>query len=545
MSLIAFLVIIVIISFLIRTVRNILYLVFLWQLKEYRLDRLLAHLKTSQGKKLILGPLTMFKWIIFFGIILGSLPRLINGSSPNFTFVQLIGFMSYFLYWLVWIFEALLNIREFILYRWRKPHLTLKVIFILIVLFVIIYALSHGDFITGIFLLGPDIDRFSGLLIAFVIIIFNLPTFFYKKIIIGLAKKKISQNKNLKVIGITGSYGKTSTKEFLATILSEKFKVAKTPEFTNTDIGIAKYILNELKPDHEIFVVEMGAYKKGEIEAICDMVKPKLGIITGINEQHLELFGSIENTMKTKFELIESLPKDGTAIFNGNNSYCLEMANWAKGLKLQVTMYKSASDIKNIKIFTDHIKFSLIYKNKSYQFRVNLLGKQAIENILAVIYVAESMGMKMDEIQKAASQIVSPLRTMQFVGRLDGMTLVDDTFNANPDGVIATVDYMSGFKGKKILVLTPLIELGEEAEKIHERLGAEIGKICDLILLTNLNHSKAFISGAQTLSGVTKIQIVNTNVGTRLIQDNIDKNGVVVFEGKEAGRILHKLTNNN
>lgn len=149
----------------------------------------------------------------------------------------------------------------------------------------------------------------------------------------------------------------------------------------------------------------------------------------------------------------------------------------------------------------------------------------------------------MGEIQKATSYIVSPLKTMQFKGMENGATLIDDTFNANPDGVLAAVDYMKIFKGKKILVLTPLIELGEEAEKIHERLGEKTAKTCDLILLTNLNYNESFIDGAKKISAEEKVQIVNTSLGVKLVRENFDKDGVIIFEGKEAGRILHQLTN--
>ncbi|GAI48689.1 unnamed protein product, partial [marine sediment metagenome] len=133
------------------------------------------------------------------------------------------------------------------------------------------------------------------------------------------------QFKNLLVVGITGSYGKTSTKEFLATVLSKRFNVLKTKEHQNSEIGISRCILNELKPEHKVFIVEMGAYGKGGIKLLCDIAKPKIGILTGMNEQHLALFGSQENIIKTKYELIENLPSDGMAIFNGNNKYCSEL----------------------------------------------------------------------------------------------------------------------------------------------------------------------------------------------------------------------------
>ncbi|MBI5452774.1 UDP-N-acetylmuramoyl-tripeptide--D-alanyl-D-alanine ligase [Candidatus Gottesmanbacteria bacterium] len=522
---------IVIISFLVRTIRNIFYQTFLWQLKEYRIDRLWTHLSTEQGRKLILGPVTLIKWILLIFII-GSI------ITVNLSFL---GLFAYFTFGIIWILEAAIYIRELISRGWRIPRLTLKIIIILGLSFTFQFGqLISGNLIDELFT-GPFLDKLLAPSIALFIILANIPSSIFKKIIIILARKKISQFKNLEVIGITGSYGKTSTKEFLATILSEKFKVAKTPEFTNTDIGVAKYIMQELMPDHEVFLAEMGAYKKGEIEAICNMVRPKMGIITGINEQHLELFGSIENTKKAKFELIESLPQQGTAIFNGDNSYCLQMAQWSKKRGLKTFIYNKTRDVKNIMVFKDHIEFTFVAANKKYKFSVNLLGKQTIENLLAAIYAAKSLGLTVEAIKNGLAGIIPTPKTMQLAGKLNGMTLADDTFNANPDGVMAALNYMKIYKGKKILVLTPLIELGNDADKIHKNLGKKAAQVCDLILLTNLNYNKPFLEGANASSGSKKVQIVNTVVGIRLIRQNIDRDGIVVFEGKEAGKMLDKL----
>ncbi|MBI3379876.1 UDP-N-acetylmuramoyl-tripeptide--D-alanyl-D-alanine ligase [Candidatus Gottesmanbacteria bacterium] len=547
--------ILVLTLYFIRTLRNLLYQIFLWQLKEYRLDRMLAHLRTPLGRKLIISPLSAIKRILFFIFLILFAYTLVFGHDliSGIFFHKIGGLLLIFSFFvlpiLIYIFEGLLNIFEIITRGWRIPRWTLKSVFIFLISVTIILLLSsltefwRGIDYTNLIITSLLIDNLLALIVLSSVIILNIPAYVLKQVFIFLARKKILKMNNLITIGITGSYGKTSTKEFLAAILSEKFKVAKTPEFTNTDIGIAKYILKELTSGHNIFIVEMGAYKKGEIKTICDMVKPKFGVITGINEQHLELFGSIENTKRAKFELIESLPKDGVAIFNGNNIHCLEMAKWIRRRILKTVIYNTDSNVKNIEIFRDHIAFNLISESKSYKFRTSLLGVQSIENLLSAVYVAKDLGMIMGEIQKATSYIVSPLKTMQFKGMENGATLIDDTFNANPDGVLAAVDYMKIFKGKKILVLTPLIELGEEAEKIHERLGEKTAKTCDLILLTNLNYNESFIDGAKKISAEEKVQIVNTSLGVKLVRENFDKDGVIIFEGKEAGRILHQLTN--
>lgn len=532
MNLIALFAFIITFSFLVRTLRNIFHLVFLWQLKEYRLDRMFAHLKTPVGRKLVLDYLPVVKWILFFGILAD-----IFLQKAFLLQADLLSGMYYFLFWLIWVFEALLNIREFILYRWRLPQFTVKAVFILTtVLFVLssmIFDINVSFIIGKTLLFGPFLDRLLWLLISIVIGLFAVPSILYKKILIYQARRKMQDLSDLKVIGITGSYGKTSTKEFLAAILGGKYRIVKTPDFCNTDIGVAKYILGQLRPGHEIFVVEMGAYKKGEIKAICDIVKPKIGIITGINEQHMELFGSLANTKKTKFELIESLPEDGIAIFNGNNNHCRQMLDWAKKLGLATYGFKTDTNTQNIKIFTDHIEFDLIRKNKNYPLKVNLLGKQAIENVLAAIYAAESLGMSLGEIQEGISKIVSPDKTMKLVAAKNDLLLVDDTFNANPDGVMAALEYMKEFSGKKILVLTPLIELGDRAAAIHKKIAKRAEEVCDEIFLTNKNFSREFTNKAHILDKDTFMDLSGL------------KHALIVFEGKEAARILKQLTSGN
>ena len=133
-----------------------------------------------------------------------------------------------------------------------------------------------------------------------------------------------------KVIAITGSYGKTSTKDFLATILSKRYKVLKTPGSFNTPMGICKVIRGELKPEHEIFIVEMGAKEKGNIKELCDLVRPEIGIITAIGPQHLETFKTMESVVSTKYELIESLPVEGIAVLNNDDENCRNLVKRIK-----------------------------------------------------------------------------------------------------------------------------------------------------------------------------------------------------------------------
>ena len=225
---------------------------------------------------------------------------------------------------------------------------------------------------------------------------FQIPTFLWRKIIIKKATKKREKFKNLKVIGITGSYGKTSTKEFLATILSEKFKVLKTKEHQNSEIGISRCILNELRPEHQVFVVEMGAYNKGGIKLLCNIVKPQIGMITGINEQHLATFGTMENLLSAEGgkELIESLPKEGIIFFNGKNKYCLEIYQKTK------------------------------IKKKLY-------GQDAplcLENLEGAKAVAKELGLSEEEILRGVEKIENKFPGIQLKKGINSLNIIDATY---------------------------------------------------------------------------------------------------------------------
>jgi len=242
-----------------RLLLNLLSYIQLWYVKEYRFDRMLIHLKTKQGKRLLFLP-------------------------------------------------------------WRRPPLKPKACFIFIASALVLLGIY---FILPLFIIWKlffmDILLFP--ITAVFVLIAKVPTWIYHGILIRKAINKLQSHKKMIVIGITGSYGKTSTKEILATILGTKFKTLKTEASKNSPIGIAEVILSKLTPDDEVFIVEMGAYKPGEIREMCKIVKPSIGIVTAINEQHQDLFGSIDATVKAKYELIQGLNDGKIAIFNADNRY--------------------------------------------------------------------------------------------------------------------------------------------------------------------------------------------------------------------------------
>lgn len=512
-------------AFFIRTVRNALYQVFLWQIKEYRLDRILVHLRTWQGKRMVLGPFALLKWLLiglYFGGVVIFLPVVV-----------------------LYALEAILNFKEMVS-GLKKPLFTAKATFVaglVIIGETLLFFWQPLDAAIWVLVL----DKLLAPTVAIFFLSLSIPTKIQRKMVIARAKEMIKNHPKLLAIGITGSYGKTSTKEFLANIISGKFKVLKTIGSNNTDIGVAKTIVENLG-NQEIFVCEMAAYKRGEIKAICDIVRPKIGIITAINEQHLDLFGTLENTMKTKYELIEALPADGLAVFNGNNQYTRKLAEKAKEANLSVLIYRyidiskwSSNDVvaRSIKVLPAKLEFEIQVSEESQKMSANLLGKQNIENILASAAVAHHLGMSLVEIGEGVGKLTPPEMTMKPVKSTLASTLIDDTFNANPAGVLVALEYAKTYKGKKILVLQPMIELGTATAKAHEEVGEEAAKTCDYIFLTNKNFAKPFFEGAKGVKGGQgKIEILDSKSASEKIKRMVLKESVVIFEGKEAARVL-------
>ncbi len=455
---------IVILWFIVFT-KKLFFWLWLWQLKEYHPGRFKAHFQTTKGKEMIINHLPMIKLILIPGLF--------------FYF-----YFFFFFLFLIFLIEVIFTFRHLFRKTLKIPVLTKKTYFILGVGFILEFLIIFSFFslperIFYLSLLSLDILAplfFSGLVLAFESIAVS-----WRRKIIKKATEKREKFKDLIVVGITGSYGKTSAKEFLDAILRENFKVLKTKEHQNSEVGISQCILNDLKPEHQIFICEMGAYNRGGIKLLAGIVKPKIGILTGINEQHLATFGSLENIIKTKYELIESLPSDGLAIFNGNNKYCLDLHDKTNLPKKLTNKDILAEEVKAEKEF---ISFKVQTEDSSASFRVNLLGKYWVENILMAVLVAKELGMSLEEISGACQKIESLSGIMKLIKTSENLNIIDATYSANLNGVISHLDYLKIWSGRKIIIMPCLIELGSSSREIHQRIGERIGEVCDLAIIT-------------------------------------------------------------
>lgn len=317
------------------------------------------------------------------------------------------------------------------------------------------------------------------------------------------AKRILKENPDLTIIGVTGSYGKTSVKFYLETLLRQRYRVLVTPESYNTPMGIVITIRKFLKPTHEIFVCEMGARYVGEIKEDCDLVHPHHGLITSIGPQHLDTFESMENIQKTKFELADAVPDGGMLFLNGDNEYIVEELERRKGsrpLYDDPVMYHSqkigsgyyASDI----VITNHgTDFTVNAPDgESERFSMKLVGMHNVINVMGAIAVAHEFDIPLAELRIPVRRIQSVPHRMEMKNHGD-VTIIDDAFNSNPIGSKAAVETLAIMDGMRILITPGMVELGEDEAEYNRKFGTYAADCCDRIFLVGRKHTEPIKEG--------------------------------------------------
>ena len=325
------------------------------------------------------------------------------------------------------------------------------------------------------------------------------------------AKKKLRSVPDLTVIGVTGSYGKTSVKYYLDTLLKEHFEVLITPESYNTPMGVVKTIRSSLKPSHQIFICEMGARHVGDIKEICDIVHPEHGIITSVGPQHLETFFNMDNIVNTKFELADALPEVGLLFLNGDNEYIRNhrgkyknkifytTGEWAKARELEsqieegeVPQYYQTGDVKLSRTGTEFTVTAPDGEKETFQMR--LLGEHNVINVAGAVAVANTLGIPLKQLKVPVRRIQPVAHRMQLLER-GNYTIIDDAFNSNPVGSRAAVETLKQFEGVRILITPGMVELGEKEEEYNYKFGTYAADCCDYILLVGEKHTAPIHKG--------------------------------------------------
>ncbi|MDE7381574.1 MAG: UDP-N-acetylmuramoyl-tripeptide--D-alanyl-D-alanine ligase [Muribaculaceae bacterium] len=341
----------------------------------------------------------------------------------------------------------------------------------------------------------------------------------------------------LRIIGITGSYGKTSTKHYLQRILSEKYETLMTPGSYNTPMGVIRTVREQLKPFTEVFICEMGAKQKGDIKEICDLVHPHFGIITAVGPMHLETFGNIETVQSTKFELVDSLPNDGLAVINDDFEYCAEReVTNVSCLRYAVTNIAGADyRAENIVYSPEGTTFDVVgSEGLIMKLRTRLVGECNISNLLGAVVMAKKLGVENEKIVYAVSNIQQVEHRLSIRKTPGGVTIIDDAFNSNPTGSKMALDVLAGFKeyGKRIIITPGMIELGKEQTKLNKEFGRHIGKSVDIAIVVGEYNREAIVAGIKDTEFPEEDIIIadSFNHAQQLLGNILSKGDVVLYE---------------
>lgn len=454
----------------------------LWQVKEWRWDRLLAYFR-EQGflRKL-------------FGLVR---PAVVAGTIA----------MAFVMPSLPWLFFALVilagtSVLQMLLRRQPVPVATQKalaVITLALVLTIGLCVLLPPTLFPALVLGQPLVVMITWVLL------WPLDSFL-KRRILQRAKALRSKHPEIIAIGITGSVGKTTTKELLAHILSDR--AVATPAHVNSEIGVARWMMSQLSAISDqrsgknqklnaersplVAVVEMGAYRRGEIALLCDIVQPQIGVITFIGSQHLTLFGSQDALCNAKAELLESLPSDGHAFINGDSDLSAGLKNHSRA---PVTLIGTGGHADLEAFDIEETPQGLRFRALNTTFTLPLHGTHNTGNALLTIAVARHLGLTLEEMRMRMATFQPPHRTFEMRDEA-GVHILDDTHNASAASFSAGIGWARGQPFDQKILLTPgLIELGEEQERTHRELGSLSADVFDRAIFLSKSAADQFARG--------------------------------------------------
>lgn len=344
----------------------------------------------------------------------------------------------------------------------------------------------------------------------------------------------LRQMKDLKVVGITGSYGKTSTKHYLYSILSEQFETLMTPGSYNTTLGVIRTVREMMKPYCEVFICEMGAKQGGDIKEICELVNPEIGIVTAVGPQHLESFKTIENVQATKFELVDALPSDGLAVVNDDFPYVASR----KVENVDCLRYGVVSDTadyraKDIRYGANGTDFTIEGPGiEPLEVHTRLVGECNVSNLLAAIIVALRLGVPVDKILRAVNRIEAVEHRLSMRRTPGGLTIIDDAFNSNPTGSSMALDVLAAMDGRRIIITPGMIELGDEQYNLNRQFGVKIASSADVAIVVGEYNREAITEGIRSVadSGIELIEAPTFVVAQQTLTRMARRGDTVLYE---------------
>ena len=300
------------------------------------------------------------------------------------------------------------------------------------------------------------------------------------------------------LVGVTGSAGKTTTKEAIAHVLSARYRVLKSEGNFNNHFGLPLMLL-KLEPEHDVAVIEMGMSHAGEIRALAKIAQPEIGVVTNVAPVHLEFFDSLAGIARAKYELIESLPSTGTAVLNADDEY---VSQFGRDFKGKVVTYGTCAtaDIRPEQVTTrgaEGSEFDVVMPGAREQARLPLVGEHNILNALAAVAVGLARGLTPSEAAGALATLAPPDKRGQVL-QLGNITVINDCYNSNPKALRAMVDALAAMKaGRRIVVAGEMLELGPAGEEMHHAAGQHLGEKKIDVLVGVRGLAQAMVDGAR------------------------------------------------
>lgn len=393
-------------------------------------------------------------------------------------------------------------LRDFFVQRYtfvgkNRLMFTKRIFRFLIAFFILIFSLSHLTFLYVsdwrialilfiIFVISPVIFILAHLIMYPVEILI-------KKSYISKTRKKLKKFKGIK-IAITGSYGKTSVKNILKHLLEDKFKVIASPKNYNTPMGVCKTVASELKEDTQIAIFEMGARREGDIRELMEIIRPDIGILTAIGEQHLDTFGNLKTIIRTKNEIVKFMQGQGKIFFDGENENTLNLYKKCSKNKELTCSDKGISSYSNIEYSPSGMSFDIKIRDQQTRVRTKLLGNFNCKNIVIAASVASYLGVSFDDIVKQI-ETLDPVKNRLELINMKDFSIIDDSYNANEVGVRESLNVLKKFMGRKIVITSGLVEMGDLQYEKNFKIGKQIAKSANMVVIMNETNKKAIYKG--------------------------------------------------
>jgi UDP-N-acetylmuramoyl-tripeptide--D-alanyl-D-alanine ligase len=362
-----------------------------------------------------------------------------------------------------------------------------------------------------------------------------------KRRIIGAAQGKLREHPGLTIIAVAGSYGKTTMKEILVSVLSEKFRVLATPGNINTPVGISRVILKDLVPATEVMVVEMGEHYPGDLRFLGEFLRPDISVITGINEAHLERFGSLDRLAEGIFEAVDATKEHGLIVLNADNPHIVERYTMHRGERAFAFYSSHESPLTEYRIgkleFREDgsgMDFEVSdYETSLGKLSLPLIGEYAVGASIAALIIARRLGMPIGEFRKGLASLKPIPHRLQVLPSQNGVLVIDDSYNGNPEGVRYAIRALARFtKRRKVYVTPGLVEAGPTSEPIHREIGRELAPVADVVVLIQ-NSVTSFIARELLQHGFPKEHILwfkNGPEAHAAIPEIVKSGDVILFQ---------------